>query len=523
MTLEQVWIAGTWRNANASSSFVANNPATGEALPDAYPVSTWADCDAALDAAVDAARALRKVEGKQIAEFLEAYASAIEADAAQIVAMAHEETGLAITPRLQTIEIPRTTTQLRQAASAAREGSWQQVVIDTKNNIRSHFAAFGPVVVFGPNNFPFAFNGVSGGDFAAAIAAGCPVIAKAHPLHPGTSKLLAKCADQALRVSGLPPATVQMLYHVANEDGLRLVSDARVAASSFTGSRGAGMKLKAAADAAGKVMYLEMSSLNPVVLLPGVLTERWEALVTELADSCLAASGQFCTTPNLILAIASDKTESLATALTDTLAKRPSTPLLSEAGLQNLHEGVQWLVSAGARVATGADFAEGEGWRYKNTLLRISARAFLAESEKLQREAFGNATLLVVAQDQKELVATLESLEGNLTGSIYASKSGSDDATYGVVADALRVRVGRLMNNKMPTGVALSPAMNHGGPFPSTAHPGFTAVGIPRSLLRFGALHCYDGVRDDRLPAALRDQAPSKEMWRSIDGHWIKG
>ena len=186
-------------------------------------------------------------------------------------------------------------------------------------------------------------------------------------------------------------------------------------------------------------------------------------------------------------------------------------------------EGVQWLVSAGAHIATGADFAEGEGWRYKNTLLRISAHDFLAEAEKLQREAFGNATLLVLAKDLEELVKTLESLEGNLTGSIYASADGSDDAIYSVVADALRFRVGRLMNNKMPTGVALSPAMNHGGPFPSTSHPGFTAVGIPRSLLRFGALHCYDGVSGDRLPAALRDQAPSKEIWRSIDGNWIQG
>ena len=179
--------------------------------------------------------------------------------------------------------------------------------------------------------------------------------------------------------------------------------------------------------------------------------------------------------------------------------------------------------SAGASVVTGAALADGDGWRYKNTLLRVSAAGFLAESEKLQREAFGNATLLIVADDLAELQQVIETLEGNLTGSIYSSTTGADDAVYDHVAGALRSRVGRLLNDKMPTGVALSPAMNHGGPFPSTSHPGFTAVGIPRSLLRFGALQCYDNIRQDRLPAALRDPSPSPQTWRMVDGAWVRG
>jgi alpha-ketoglutaric semialdehyde dehydrogenase len=156
-------------------------------------------------------------------------------------------------------------------------------------------------------------------------------------------------------------------------------------------------------------------------------------------------------------------------------------------------------------------------------LLRISGKGFLTKHEELQREAFGNASLLITTDDAAELVQVLESLEGNLTGSIYSSSTAEDDAVYAAVAEALRFRVGRLLNNKMPTGVALSPAMNHGGPFPSTSHPGFTAVGIPRSMLRFGALHCYDNVREDRLPLALRDRAPHAEMWRAVDGKWIRG
>lgn len=522
MATEQVFLAGTWRDAVATKTFTAQNPATSQQLPGDYPTSEWADCDAALDAAVHAAHTLRTISGEAIAVFLEAFAAAIESHAEALIAIANLETGLPVAPRLKDIELPRTTTQLRQAATAARDGSWAQIVLDTKANIRSHLAPIGPVVVFGPNNFPFAFNGISGGDFAAAIATGCPVIAKSHPLHPGTTKLLAQCASEALAASSLPAATVQMIYNITNEDGLRLVSDPRIAATSFTGSRGGGLRLKAAAEAAGKLIYLEMSSLNPIILLPGALAERGEKLATELADSCLAASGQFCTSPNLILAVASKATEQLAAALAETLQKRPCAPLLSEGGLRGLDEGVRSLVAAGASVITGGEIAPGEGFRYKNTLLRVSATDFFAEPEKLQREAFGNATLLITATDLAELQRVIEALEGNLTGSIYSDSTGADDAIYPAIANALRPRVGRLLNDKMPTGVALSPAMNHGGPFPATAHPGFTAVGIPRSLLRFGALHCYDGVRQDRLPPLLRDQLPSPLTWRMVDGSWIK-
>jgi len=518
---EEILIAGAWRPATATSTFQAVNPSTGIPLPASFPISAWPDCDHALDAAVAAARGLRTASGAEIAAFLDAYAAAIESAAEELVATAHQETGLAIKPRLLDVELPRTTTQLRQAASAARDGSWQHAVIDTKNNIRSHFAPIGPVVVFGPNNFPFAFNGISGGDFAAAIATGCPVIAKAHPLHPGTTRLLAQCAASALAQSTLPPATVQMLYSVANEDALRLVGDPRIGASSFTGSRAGGLRLKAAADAAGKPMYLEMSSLNPIVILPGAIAERGGTLPTELADSCLAASGQFCTSPNLILAIAGEPARQLQAAFGELLASRPSAPLLSEGGLAALNNTVHSLIDAGATLVTGGSPIEGEAFRYKNTLLATSGEQFLAESHRLQQEAFGNSTLFITAADLPQLVQVLESLEGNLTGSIYSISTGADDHLYDTVAPALRSRVGRLLNDKMPTGVALSPAMNHGGPFPSTSHPGFTAVGIPRSLLRFGALHCYDNVREDRLPAALRLDRGTAPAWRVVDGRWL--
>jgi len=523
MGVEQVLIDGAWRTAKAKGTFQAENPETGERLPTQFPISDWSDCDAALSAATEAAKQLRQAAPEQIAAFLEAYARNIESAAAQIVEAAHAETALPASPRLKDVELPRTVNQLQQAAVAAREESWKHATLDLKLNIRSCFAPVGPVIVFGPNNFPFAFNGVSGGDFAAAIAAGNPIIAKAHPLHPETSRLLAVEALKALGETGLSKATVQMIYQVSNEDGLRFVSDPRVGAIGFTGSRGVGLKLRQAAEMVGTPIYLEMSSINPVIFLPGAIDESGEQLAQQLADSCLAGAGQFCTSPNLILATQSAGTEALIDHVARVFKERPSQPLLSLSGRKQLAEGVTKLQEAGARLAVGGAPVDGSDYRYENTLLRATGEQFLASPRALQREIFGNATLIVTTADSAEMLAIVQELEGNLTGSIYSAKSGSDDAVYEQIATALRPHVGRLLNDKMPTGVAVSPAMNHGGPFPATAHPGFTAVGIPSSMTRFAALHCYDGVREDRLPAVLRDKSTNPATWRSIDGAWVRG
>src|SRR5580698_1221296 len=311
MEVAQILIDGKWRKSEGEATFQASNPATGETLATLFPISDWSDCEIALSSAAHAAVQLRELAPEQLAAFLDIYASNIESASVAIVEAAGEETGLPVSPRLKDVELPRTTNQLRQAAAAAREESWKRPILDLERNIRSCFAPIGPVIVFGPNNFPLAFNGISGGDFAAAIAAGNPVIAKAHPLHPNTSRLLAEEARKALSQSGLPMATVQMIYQVSNEDGLRLMSDPRVGAIAFTGSRSVGLRLKASTESVGTPIYLEMSSINPVIFLPGALAERGGQLAQELADSCLAGSGQFCTSPNLILLLQSDTTETL--------------------------------------------------------------------------------------------------------------------------------------------------------------------------------------------------------------------
>jgi NADP-dependent aldehyde dehydrogenase len=504
MNLQPVLIAGEWRAAKSSSTFRAENPATGEKLSEEFPVSTWADCDAAMSAAADAANALQKISPEQLAKFLTRFAERIEARKTELVEAAHAETALPKSPRLGDVELPRTTNQLRQAAAAVLDGAWALPTIDAKLNIRSMLGPVGPVLCIGPNNFPFAYNGVAGGDFASAIGAGNPVIAKAHPCHPRMSQLLAEEAFAAVKETGLPPATVQMLYQMSPEDGLRMVGDKRLGAVGFTGSRAAGMKLKAAADAVGKPIYLEMSSINPVLVLPGALKERGEKIVEEFCGSCLMAAGQFCTSPGLVVLFAGDDAEKFIAGVKAKLESAAPATLLSSGVAQNLANGVKALQAAGATLVTGGSLLAGN--KFANTLLRVSGDAFLAAPEKLQTEAFGNASLVVIARDENEVGKILSHLEGNLTGSIYSDTTDADDVLYEKISPSLRQRVGRLLNDKMPTGVAVTAAMNHGGPFPATSHPGFTAVGFPSSLRRFAMLQCYDNVRPHRLPAALRNK-----------------
>src|SRR5688572_10721769 len=207
MASEPILIGGKWRPARETGTIQAVNPSNGEPLPHKYPISSWADCDAALSSAAVAAVEIESLSPDAIAQFLESYADRLASNSDEICAQANLETALPVKPRLAEVEMPRTVNQLRQAANATRDGSWRLATIDSASNIRSCYSAIGSVVVFGPNNFPLAFNGISGGDFAAAIAAGNPVIAKAHPLHPRTSQLMAEQAHEAAQSAGLPPAT----------------------------------------------------------------------------------------------------------------------------------------------------------------------------------------------------------------------------------------------------------------------------------------------------------------------------
>ena len=503
----------------AIETFRAVDPTTGEAIGPEFPRSSPADVERAVAAAAVAAVELASVDPRQIAGFLDDYAARIAADAPALAAIAASETGLAAEARFLRVELPRTTGQLRQAAEAVRTASFVQPTIDTKAGLRACCAALGkPVLVFGPNNFPFAFNAIAGGDFAAALAAGNPVIAKTHPSHPMTSRALAVHAAAALAAAELPPATIQVIYDLPSALGLALAGDPRLGAIAFTGSRRGGLALKAAADAAAIPIYLEMSSINPVFILPGALDERGEAIAEELTVSCTLGGGQFCTNPGLVVVSDGPRAHSFIAETGRRFAAAPRAQLLSRDVRDHLEDSLRALTQAGAQVVAGGGRGLGAGYGFHPTLLVTPGEVFIA-NPALQREAFGPATLVVVASDAAELTAIARALEGNLTASLYSAGDGRDEPLYRALARALRPRVGRMLDDKMPTGVAVSPAMVHGGPFPATSHPGFTAVGMPGSIRRFTALHAYDQVTDAHLPPVLRDKNPAA-IWRSIDGRW---
>ena len=516
---QQVLINGNWRSGSHLDVFSPTNPTLGQPLSLQFPVSQWSDCDDALTAAASAFVELRAMTPDAIALFLEKYASLIETNKDELVEIAHQESGLPKSPRLADVELPRTINQLKLAASAAKQQSWSMPTIDSKANIRSCYQAIGPVCVFGPNNFPFAFNSIAGGDFAAAIAAGNPVIAKANSSHPATSMRFAVLADKAARETGMPTGTVQLLYRTSHADGERLVSDPRLAAIGYTGSRSAGLQLKSVADRVGKPFYAELSSVNPVVFLPGALRERLDKLIEEYVTSGLMGAGQFCTNPGMLLLVDGLETSKFIEGVTAKYQASNAGTLLSRSVESNLVKSIWILKDAGAELLSGGGKVEGNRCAVANTVLKITGKQFQLDPHVFQTEAFGNAVLIVVCSDIKELSNAIEQMEGNLTGSIYSDAQGSDDVNYDCIAASLTQRVGRILNDKMPTGVAVSAAMNHGGPFPATGHPGFTAVGIPASLIRFAKLTCFDNVRESRIPVVLRNKNPNA-AWRLVDGNW---
>ncbi len=519
---QPVFINGQWRASSQSSVFSPTNPTLGQPIAIEFPVSQWSDCDEALAAAARAFKELRSMPPESVALFLEKYASLIEADKEGLVEIAHQESALPKSPRLADVELPRTLNQLRLAAAAARQQSWAMPTIDTKANIRSCYQAIGPVCVFGPNNFPFAFNSIAGGDFAAAIAAGNPVIAKANSSHPATTHRFALLAEKAARETSMPAGLVQLIYRTSHSDGERLVGDSRLAAIGYTGSRAAGLQLKSVADRVGKPFYAELSSVNPVVFLPGALRERLDKLIEEYVASGLMAVGQFCTNPGMLLLIDNADTTKFVDGVTAKYQSSNAGTLLSRSVESSLVKSISILKNAGAQLLTGGEKVEGSRCAVANTVMKINGKQFLAAPHVFQTEAFGNAVLIVICSNISELAQVIEQLEGNLTGAIYSDTQGSDEADYALIAASLTQRVGRVLNDKMPTGVAVSPAMNHGGPFPATGHPGFTAVGIPACLIRFAKLTCFDNVRESRIPAVLCNNNPSR-AWRLVDGKWTDG
>ncbi len=509
-------INGKWVPSASGERFASQNPATGKDLSPAFSEAGDAEVKAAMSAAVEAFEQSADLPHNWPAGLLDAIAGQIMELGDALLERAEQETAL---PRPRLIgERGRTCNQLKMFAELRREGSWVDAVIDTadpnrapapKPDVRRMFRPRGPVAVFGASNFPFAFS-VCGGDTASALAAGNPVIAKGHPSHPGTSELFAAAVLAALQESKLPLGLFAMLQGRSHLLGAALVKHPTAAAVGFTGSQKAGRALfdLAAARPNPIPVYAEMGSLNPLIILPGALREKSDAIAKGVAGSILLGGGQFCTKPGLIFVLGE------ATAFIGALAKQiaaapPVTLLNSGICKAFLDRTADWPNLSGVQVhvepkqATGVAVSAG--------IFETTAADFHNHAE-IREEAFGPAALIVRCNDMHDLEEALQTIGGSLTGTLHIG-AGDDART------ALRMLeriVGRVIINGYPTGVEVNHAMVHGGPYPATTDSGSTSVGTA-AIRRFVRLQAWQDVPDVLLPPELQDANPLA-IWRTVNG-----
>ncbi len=495
------------------------DPAAGTPLEPVYQHGDASNVEAACAAAAEAFDAYRATTSEQRAQFLEATAANIEAISEPLIARTVAESGL---PQARiTGEVGRTTGQLRLFAGVLREGSWNGARIDTalpdrsplpRADIRQRFIPLGPVAVFSASNFPLAFS-VAGGDTASALAAGCPVVVKGHDAHPGTSELVARAISDAVADTGMPAGTFSLLFGSGQKLGIALVTDPRIKAVGFTGSRSGGTALVAAA--AGRPepipVYAEMSSINPVFLLDGALSNRGDALGRAFVGSLTLGSGQFCTNPGLVIAVDGPGLDAFVAAAREALAAAPATPMLTPNIARSYADGVAALTESAAVVARGEDSASDTAC--SAALFATDAKRFLA-SEDLQAEVFGSSSLIVRCADTDEMHTVALHIEGQLTATVHADESDLDEA--GRLLPLLELKAGRILFDGWPTGVEVCHAMVHGGPFPATSDSRSTSVGA-RAIERFLRPVAYQDVPKALLPSAIADGNP-EHLWRRIDG-----
>lgn len=500
------------------------DPQSGKSLEPAYRYGDRSHVEDACAAAAEAFRAYRSARIETRARFLETIAGNLESIGDALVDRAHSETGLP-RPRL-TGEVGRTAGQLRLFAAVLREGSWNQARIDAaqpdrtplpRPDIRQRSVPLGPVAVFGASNFPLAFS-VAGGDTASALAAGCPVVVKAHDAHPGTSELVARAIADAVAACGLPAGTFSLLYGFGPELGTDLVTDPRIKAVGFTGSRAGGMALVAAA--AGRPepipVYAEMSAVNPVFLLGGALASHGGELGRAFVGSLTLGSGQFCTNPGLVIAVDGPELDSFVAAAAEAVAASAPTVMLTPGIADSFRDGVAALEDEAVLIARGSE-GDAPAAPCRAALFATDAPTFLA-SKALQAEVFGAAGVLVRCSDAVEMRQLANGLEGQLTATIHADESDHEPA--GELLDVLELKAGRILFNGWPTGVEVGHAMVHGGPFPSTSDSRTTSVGA-RAIERFLRPVCYQDAPKTLLPSAIADGNPDA-LWRHVDGQLTK-
>jgi 2,5-dioxopentanoate dehydrogenase len=495
--------------------------ATGKTMEPAFGGGGAAEVDRACALAWAAFDTYRETSLESRAHFLEAIAQALLDVGDELIERAVAETGL---PRGRIEgERGRTVGQLRLFAAVVREGSWIEARIDPaepdrkpvpKPDLRRMLIPIGPVAVFEASNFPLAFS-VAGGDTASALAAGCPVVVKAHSAHPGTSELAGRAVQAAVKRCGLPEGVFSLLFGVGNEIGTALAADPRIKAVGFTGSRAGGLALMKAAAARPEPIpvYAEMSSINPVFLLPGALAARADAIGRAFVGSVTLGAGQFCTNPGLVMAVDGPDLEtflaSAATALSAASAATMLTPgILNayQAGIGRLESNRDIALLAQGKVQS----CPTEG---RAALFVTTAAAFAADPA-MEEEVFGATSLVIRCPDIAAMRTLAEKLEGQLTATIQMEAGDLADAQ--TLLPTLERRVGRILVNGYPTGVEVSNAMVHGGPYPATSDGRTTSVGT-LAIRRFLRPVCYQDFPAALLPEALRDGNP-ESLWRRQDG-----
>jgi NADP-dependent aldehyde dehydrogenase len=491
------------------ATFRSITAATGEPVGDAFEVHGAADVEAACAAAEAAFDAYRAIDNEARAAFLERIGEEIVAIGDELIETACRESGL---PRARIEgERGRTVGQLKLFAGVVRRGGWMGLRVDPaqpdraplpRPDLRLRTVPLGPVAVFGASNFPLAFS-TAGGDTASALAAGCPVVVKGHPAHPATGALVAGAIRAAVSACGMPAGVFGHLVGPGNELGSALVQDPRIAAVGFTGSRAGGLALVRLAQAREVPIpvYAEMSSINPVLLLPQALRARGAALGTAFVGSLTMGAGQFCTNPGLVLAIEGEGLDAFVEAARTALREAAPATMLTGGIHAAYEQGVAALdshqdVEPIARGCAGEGVAQGQA-----ALFATTADRFLAD-RALGHEIFGAASLLVRCRDEAEMRAVLLAAEGQLTATIQMD--AGDTALAARLVPLLERKAGRILANGWPTGVEVAHAMVHGGPYPATSDGRTTSVGS-LAIDRFLRPVSYQNLAAELLPPVLRD------------------
>ncbi|HEX8102292.1 MAG TPA: aldehyde dehydrogenase (NADP(+)) [Solirubrobacteraceae bacterium] len=505
----------------ASTTFHAVDPRTGEP-GEAFAEAAPEDVRAAVAAAAAAFRSGALADPDRRVALLRGAAARLRAAGDEIVAVCQRETGLP-EPRLRG-ELERTAGQLEAFAAVVARGDHVEAIIDRADpdatpiprpDVRRMLVPLGPVAVFGASNFPLAFS-VAGGDTASALAAGCPVVVKGHPSHPGTSEVVARELRAAVTEAGLPEGTFALLQAGGIEVGETLVDDPEIAAVGFTGSYAAGRALleRATRRPVPIPVFAEMGSVNPVVVTEAALQARADAIAEGLTASVASFGGQLCTKPGVVFVPDGETGDAFVADVAARLGATEPQVMLNERLRDGLAASVNELAAHAERVTDPpGDGDAGPGFRFPPAAFRARATD-LSDDPELLEERFGPVALFLAYASRDELLQALEAVGGQLTASVHA-ESGEEEL-LGALVGALEARAGRLVFDGFPTGVAVTAAMHHGGPFPATTAPAHTSVGAT-AIARFLRPVAFQNAPAAVLPPELRDENP-RGIWRRVDG-----